>query len=149
MSKYGFNESEIRKSIIDMIDKDGFHKEVVMNGAPKALHMATGLLDLVVSGALSNDFFYVHILSVNVPEGAELYMLPSETDDDWALGIGDTLEDTTGYVHNNTEIAGTDAVRSISSSYEEGTTVYFQIYAVDSEFKVLDRTKLTVEVTVE
>ena len=32
MSKYGFNENEVRKTIVDMIDKDGFHKETVYDG---------------------------------------------------------------------------------------------------------------------
>lgn len=32
MSKYGFDEKELRKTIITMIDKDGFHKEVVTYG---------------------------------------------------------------------------------------------------------------------
>ena len=34
MSKYGFNENELRKTVVDMIDKDGFHKKVVIeNGS--------------------------------------------------------------------------------------------------------------------
>ena len=32
MSKYGFDEKELRKTIVTMIDKDGFHKEVVTYG---------------------------------------------------------------------------------------------------------------------
>ena len=34
MSKYGFNENEVVKTITDMIDKDGFHKQVVTYGKP-------------------------------------------------------------------------------------------------------------------
>ena len=33
MSKYGFDEKELRKTIITMIDKDGFHKEIVTYGS--------------------------------------------------------------------------------------------------------------------
>ena len=29
MSKYGFNENEIVKTVVDMVDKDGFHNEIV------------------------------------------------------------------------------------------------------------------------
>ena len=32
MSKYGFNENEVRKTIVTQIDKDGFHKETVIDG---------------------------------------------------------------------------------------------------------------------
>lgn len=32
MSKYGFNENELRKTITTQIDKDGFHKETVTYG---------------------------------------------------------------------------------------------------------------------
>lgn len=32
MSKYGFNENEVRKTIITKVDKDGFHKEEVFDG---------------------------------------------------------------------------------------------------------------------
>lgn len=32
MSKYGFNENEVRKTIITKIDKDGFHKEETFDG---------------------------------------------------------------------------------------------------------------------
>ena len=32
MSKYGFDEKELRKAIVTMIDKDGFHKEVITYG---------------------------------------------------------------------------------------------------------------------
>lgn len=32
MSKYGFDEKELRKTIITMIDKDGFNKEFVVDG---------------------------------------------------------------------------------------------------------------------
>ena len=32
MSKYGFNENEVRKTIITKIDKDGFHKEEIFDG---------------------------------------------------------------------------------------------------------------------
>lgn len=32
MSKYGFNENEVRKTIVTRIDKDGFHKETVIDG---------------------------------------------------------------------------------------------------------------------
>lgn len=32
MSKYGFNENEVRKTIVTQIDKDGFYKETVIDG---------------------------------------------------------------------------------------------------------------------
>lgn len=28
MGKYGFNKNEIRKTIVTMVDKDGFHREI-------------------------------------------------------------------------------------------------------------------------
>lgn len=32
MSKYGFNEKELRKTIVTKIDKDGFHEQTVAYG---------------------------------------------------------------------------------------------------------------------
>ena len=32
MGKYGFNENEVRKTIVTKIDKDGFHKEEIFDG---------------------------------------------------------------------------------------------------------------------
>lgn len=42
MSKYGFNENEVRKVIYDLIDKDGFHEEhVFYNGnKPQVISVA-------------------------------------------------------------------------------------------------------------
>ena len=150
MGKYGFNKNELVKSVVDMVDKDGFHKEVVIYGKQGYTGIKTGLMDLFVDpDEMASDFAHPNLITVNVPDGAEIYALSSETDDSWALNIGDTLDDTSSFIDENTVIPGINAVRIVDSSYQDGTTVYYQIYAVDSEYKVLDRTKITVEVDLQ
>ena len=52
MSKFGFNENEIRKTITDEIDKDGFHRETVVmhEKSPKPITFPSGPSRKAVDG---------------------------------------------------------------------------------------------------
>ena len=153
MSKYGFNENEIVKTVVDMVDKDGFHKEVVTYGKPEpepepevahievATHLSTNAVESEKSDAT--------LLIINVGEDADVYVKPGSTDSDYELDIGDVLENPNGgsYLSANVVFSSIGAVLVVDEALTSGSTVYYQIYTVDSEYKVLDRAKALAEVT--
>ena len=149
MSKYGFNENEVVKTITTMIDKDGFHKEVITYGKfepSEKAHIATGLVGLTAPNPLAAEYFDVQLLTINVPEDANIIVKGDTTDEDLEFNIGDTIEDTSAFIISDFKISGVNAILTVDESREANTTVYYQIYAVNDVYEVLDRTKLTVEV---
>ena len=153
MSKYGFNENEIVKTVVDMVDKDGFHKEVVTYGKPEPepeqevahIELATHLS----ANAVGSEKSDATLLVINVGEDADVYVKPDSTDSDYELDIGDVLENPNGgsYLSANVVFSSIGAVLVVDEALTSGSTVYYQIYTVDSEYKVLDRAKALAEVT--
>lgn len=45
MGKYGFNKNEIRKTIVTMVDKDGFHREINVNSSDEIGFLPTPTVD--------------------------------------------------------------------------------------------------------
>lgn len=156
MSKYGFNENELRKTITVMVDKDGFHKEVVSYGKPAPAQptpiSAGAAISENATDATESD---ITLLVMNVPvnpdpesenPNALVYVLASTTDDEWANDIGDTIASTSGYLTATMIFGDVNAALTVDEGRDAGDKVYFQIYATDDEYKVLDRTKITVEI---
>ena len=153
MSKYGFNEKELRKTTTVMVDKDGFHKEVVTYGKPKPAPISAGAaISENATDATESD---ITLLVMNVPvnpdpesenPNALVYVLASDTDDEWANDIGDTIASTSGYLTATMIFGDVNAALTVDEGLDAGDKVYFQIYATDDEYKVLDRTKIAVEI---
>ena len=78
-----------------------------------------------------------------------MYVKPDSTDSDYELDIGDVLENPNGgsYLSANVVFSSIGAVLVVDEALTSGSTVYYQIYTVDSEYKVLDRAKALAEVT--
>lgn len=153
MSKYGFNENELRKTITVMVDKDGFHKEVVSYGKPAPTPISAGAaISENATDATESD---ITLLVMNVPANPDpesenpnalVYVLASNTDDEWENDIGDTIASTSGYLTATMIFGDVNAALTVDEGLAAGDKVYFQIYATDDEYKVLDRTKIAVEI---
>lgn len=153
MSKYGFSEKELRKTTTVMVDKDGFHKEVVTYGKPKPAPISAG--SAISENGTDNTKSDITLLMMNVPNNPDpesenpnalVYALASDTDDEWAHEIGETIESLTGYLAATMVFGDANAALTVDEGLDAGDKVYFQIYATDDEYKVLDRTKITVEI---
>ena len=147
MSKHGFNENELRKTITVMVDKDGFHKEVVSYGKPEPAHIVTGIASN--ANEVAGGTFDITLLTLNVPEDASVYFKEFETDDEYEFEVGDEIEnsDLLTYTEADTEFSDIGAVMGIDSAVEGGAKVYYQVYATDDNNIVLDRTKTEVDLS--
>lgn len=153
MGKYGFNENELRKTTTVMVDKDGFHKEVVSYGKPKPAPISAGAaISENGTDATESD---ITLLVMNVPvnpdpesenPNALVCVLPSDTDDEWEHEIGDTIESLSGYLAATMVFGDVNAALVVDEGLDAGDKVYFQIYATDDDYKVLDRAKIAVEI---
>ena len=143
MGKYGFNENELVKTVTDMIDKDGFHKQVITYGKPEPEVPPIAAGTVASANAVDATKFDVTLIVTDVPEDALVYAKASATDDDYDLDIGDELESSAlaSYIALDTEISGISAVLGVDSAVTGGGTVYYHVYAVDVDSIVLDRTK--------
>ena len=147
MGKWGFNENELAKTITTMIDKDGFHKEVVTYGKPEPAHIATGTA--TSANAVDATKFDVTLVTINVPEDAAVYFKAFDSDDEYEFEVGDEIEssDLLTYTEADTEVSGIGAVLGVDSAVTGGATVYYQVYAADDANVVLDRAKVEVELS--
>lgn len=139
MSKYGFNENEVKKTIVTMIDKDGFHKETVYDGKCEASSAPVDPSAFAVQGwCESNDSTQPathQMIAVNVPGGTRVNWIMSETDDDWSYDVGDTM-DAVGLhgLNNSPELTDINAAYGVNT-FEPGQApgiAYYQFYLVKS-----------------
>lgn len=151
MSKYGFNENEVKKTIVTMIDKDGFHKETTYDGKYEAGDTvefdAEGYIyDNSVAGAKETVIFVI-----NVPDNAEVIGSHSDTDIDYTLDIGDNTPDVAEINSPYFSFTGLPTIQAacytnILADGKVGTMDperFYQIYAVDStSHKVIKRVKI-------
>lgn len=151
MGKYGFNENEIVKTVTDMIDKDGFHKEVVTYGKPEpaptpvAPAFAAGFLSLEDSDLVGGS--KVTVLFVNIPEDTYVSFDYSGTDTGYRYDIGDTI-DIMQHATVDHYVEGLDDA-AIGYGFVTDQMIdhmYLYVYAVseDGEHKVVARTTLSV-----
>ena len=151
MSKYGFNENEVKKTIVTMVDKDGFHKETVYDGKYEASNTAEFsaegyIYDNPDAGAKETVIFVI-----NVPDNAEVIGTSSKTDRDYEMNIGDNTQDLPdiAIMYNPFTVLPTiqaAGFTKISTDGKVGAIApehFYQIYAVDStSHKVLKRVKI-------
>lgn len=151
MSKYGFNENEVKRTIVTMIDKDGFHKETVYDGkhetSSTAEFNADGYIyDNTVAGAKETVIFVI-----NVPDNAEVIGTSSNTDSYYEMNIGDNTQDVDEISIMYSSFTGLPTIQAacytkISADGKVGAIApehFYQIYAVDStSHKVLKRIKI-------
>ena len=151
MSKYGFNENEVKKTIVTMIDKDGFHKETVYDGKYEASSTAEFsaegyIYDNPVAGAKETVIFVI-----NIPDNAEVIGTSSKTDSDYEMNIGDNTQDVPDIAIMYHSFTGLPTIQAacytqISADGKVGAIApehFYQIYAVDStSHKVLKRVKI-------
>ena len=152
MSKYGFNENEIRRSVVDMVDKDGFHKEFVVDGKYQPDESEGFAIDYYF-----DEYGTVAVLMVNIPVDLDLsfeeannhvYSLLSDTDIDWVRNVGDSIGehpyDDVTWSHPFLYFPSLNAAAEVLFSVEFGEIKYYQVYIVDDNFKVIDRKKLEI-----
>lgn len=147
MGKYGFNENELVKTITTMIDKDGFHKDVVTYGKPEPVHISTGTA--TSANAVDGTKVDVTLVTINVPEDAAVYFKAFDSDDEYEFEVGDEIEssDLLTYTEADTEVSGIGAAIGVDSAVTGGAKVYYQVYAADDENVVLDRAKVEVDLS--
>ena len=167
MSKYGFNEKELRKTIVTMIDKDGFHKEIVTYGnepySPDSPDSPDDSGDKLFAQAEWDYNYTMPLIFV--------YNIPSEREDLRAVGYAHTTNDAyefdigqTATISSSSDSANffTDiaylyrpnafmidpqgAIRSLDLSAVTDNNLHYSIYLVRMEedgnsFTVIDRTK--------
>ena len=149
MSKYGFNENEVKKTIVTMIDKDGFHKETVYDGKYEASSAPVDTSAFAVQGWCesieSTQPATHHMIAVNVPDGRRVNWIMSETDDDWSYNVGDTI-DTAGLhaLNNSPDLTDINAAYGVNT-FEAGQApgiAYYQFYLANpTNNEILARTK--------
>lgn len=162
MSKYGFDEKELRKTIITMIDKDGFHKEIVTYGnEPYSPDSPDDYGDKLFA-QVEWDYTNLPILFV--------YNIPSEREGLHAIGYAHTTN--AAYEYNIGQIATkseaqsstffiemaylyrpnafminpTTAIENLDLSTVEDNNLHYSIYLIrmgidNNSFTVIDRIK--------
>lgn len=150
MSKYGFNENEVKRTIVDMIDKDGFHKETVYDGKYEfgtvAPFGAAGISD-AGEGNIDDVNYYHTLIVVNVPDNSDFYASVHEADAEYELNVGDTMP--TGDVSFSMlsgmrfpDIRAFYGVNPYTLDHWHRGDFYYNIYSVDHDTGVInDRTK--------
>ena len=151
MSKYGFNENELRKTFVDMIDKDGFHKKVLFEGktepADKKMKAEMAFVDFM---GLQNAALAINVPNNPDPESqhslAKLYALSSNEEGEWEYDIGDTLSNQS-LENSIPPFAASEFLKAAAFAFSiaYGETIYIQIYATDDNYVVIDRVRLKAE----
>lgn len=155
MSKYGFNENEVRKTIVDMIDKDGFHKETVYDGKYESGTVPSfGAAGISNPGESADDEVnYYHMLFVvNVPGDSDFYVSVHEADTEYELNVGDTMPtgDTSFSMLSGThfpDIRAFYGTNVYTLDHWGNGVFYYNLYSVDHDTGVItDRTKFEVNI---
>ena len=158
MSKYGFDEKELRKTIVTMIDKDGFHKKVVTYDTDGSSE---------VSGEFRGEVNYTGdnkpaLFVMNLPGKASPVAFAYLTDTDYELSIGDRVTGDhmsrsncfEGYLRgqsiNLTILDPEGAIQALDPS-GNSEKIYCHVYAVDGNasegvYTVRDRIKLEINI---
>lgn len=154
MSKYGFNENEVKKTIVTMIDKDGFHKETVYDGKYEASSVPVDPSAFTAQGwcaeGRSVDPTMHHIIAINVPDTDGVFYFSNETDTDYEFNIGDVVLNNTEFENglNNSPVLSDIKVRYGTKEYESGTCpeiVYYQLYSLNRDTHTISaRTKIQI-----
>lgn len=154
MSKYGFDENEVRKTIVDMIDKDGFHKETIYDGKYESgTVLSFGAAGISSPGEGQDDVVnYYHMLFVvNVPDNSDIYVSAYETDTEYELNVGDVMPiDGIFSMLSGTHFPNIRAFYGANNYTLDhwGLGVfYYNLYSVDHDTNVIkDRTKCEVNI---
>lgn len=163
MSKYGFDEKELRKTIVTMIDKDGFHKKVVTYGnepySPGSPDDSGDKFIAEVEWDYTNSLPFM--FAYNIPserEGLHAIGYAHTTNAAYEFTIGqkvtmseaesDTLLGDMAYLYhfNAFMIDPTTAIEKLDLSTAEDNHLYYSIYLIrmdvdNNGFTVIDRTK--------
>ena len=152
MSKYGFNENELVKTVTDMIDKEGFHKREVTYGkqgsgsASASFEVGT----LISSSRTTPSNFDVTLIAINIPADCIfVYCVPGSTDYEWICDVGETMTEEMVQSYGqglefSPKFAGANAAIAVDPEPEDDVR-YYQAYAIDAEFKVIARVKATAD----
>lgn len=138
MKKHGFNENELVKTVVDMVDKDGFHKQVVNYGKSMAdsSEMKVSMIEMSADGT----DLAIKMIAVNVPSSHNVYFAIGQADSDFSCDVGETL-DTRGLDVGETNLSDIKAVYGIlyTDTPQTETSINIYAYAVDRNFKVVAR----------
>ena len=153
MSKYGFNENELVKTVTDMIEKDGFHKREVTygkQGGASSASFAVGTMK--TENKHNSDKEDVMLFAINFPEDTNGILCIIHPDDvDFEYEVGDTLSPSdimtySGDIEFGPGIVGAPIVFALDEApYEPFGTRYYHVYAADAEDKVMARAKAVAE----
>lgn len=163
MSKYGFDEKELRKTIVTMIDKDGFHKEIVTYGnepySPDSPDDSDDKLFAQVEWDYSNSSPIMFVY--NIPserEGLRAIGYAHTTNAAYEFNIGqkatmseaesDTVFLDMAYLYrpNAFMMDPTTAIENLDLSTVEDNHLHYSIYLIrmdidNNGFTVIDRVK--------
>lgn len=148
MSKYGFNPKELRKTIITRIDKDGFHERTVEYAGESSdsdTSMIAGFARATMGGVLGVAYYPEDTAYVTVMAPT----LNDETTDDefpWEFNVGDEftteLPTTTDRVDEKPSPSNKIAIIVMPIEMDYG--VPYHVYALDSNYVVLDRCSIVI-----
>ena len=158
MSKYGFDEKELRKTIVTMIDKDGFHKKVVTYGTDGSSEVSSEFRGEVAYTADNKPVLFIMPGSGHRSALGYVYL----TDTDYELSIGNVVtgehqsEDNFfgEYAHcglvNLALMLPENAIQALDPS-GNSEKIYCHVYAVDGDisegvYTVQDRLKLEINI---
>ena len=150
MSKYGFNENEVRRTIVDMIDKDGFHKETVYDGKYESGTVAPFGVGIHSDHGVRQDddvVFNHMIVAINAPDDCYIFATINETDTEYELNIGDAIPDNSAFNYLDDDLFEFPSIKARCGFHEYILDrwvdhFYYNIYLVDREsYRVIDRTK--------
>lgn len=152
MSKYGFDEKELRKTIVTMIDKDGFHKKVVTEGSSVPELENNELVADICMVPPNSTNFNIYAIANNIPDGTEVVAFVYFSNlDVYAFDIGDTYHAVSGSDFGNPYmpveeirpmVLFNDNKSAFFASLNKHTQdrmdrCYGQIYAIDSSSSVV------------
>lgn len=158
MSKYGFDEKELRKTIVTMIDKDGFHKEIVKYGSDGSSEASSEFRGEVAYTADNKPVLFIMPGSGHMSALGYAYL----TDTDYELSIGDVVtgehqsqdnffgEYARSGLANLALMLPENAIQAVDPS-GNSEKIYCHVYGVDGDisegiYTVRDRLKLEINI---
>ena len=136
MSKYGFNPKELRKTIVTRIDKDGFHERTVeyANGSGESSDSDTSMIARFKSDVIAACGYPENTVCVAVFKGSSVYNIGDGIDGMTAI----TMENVSGITSPQNKLA----IISMNMEIEYNTP--YEVYALDSNYVVLDKCSITI-----
>ena len=147
MPNYGFDENEVVKSVVDLIDKDGFHKQ--MNMVPDEDSSNQQQTDHIASGILYSEnaasVYTVYIYVTNAPSETFIYAIPHSQPiiNDFTFDIGDNFNSDCYYLTGAQLIPNINVkylTHEIDTNENPVEAVYYEIYKCTTNGVILDRT---------